>query len=429
MKSFDHVVIGNSAAGVGAIEAVRKAKGSRKEGICVISEENTPAYSKPFIGRIVDGRRTVEELWYRPPEFYEDGSLCFMGGRRAVALNLDERTVELQGGERLGFGKLLIATGGSPIIPNVPGLRETANTFVRLSDALAIKKRIDQDSASSAVVLGGGLTGIAATSALIEKGIKVTLVELAPRILSTILDEEASTIIQEALDLGGGRTITGHTISHVDDTSERPIVHIDNGEAIHTDLIVVAIGVKARTELVSDTEITVDRGIVVNSRMETGRRGIYAAGDCAQIYDSLRGRNMVLALWPTAYMGGRVAGQNMAGGNAELEWSTNMNSLNYFDTPILSAGVVSPGEGDGWSEIKERNGDAYRKIVTRDDVMKGFVLVGDIDRGGLYLQMMRGSTRMSKLKRSPLSEDFGLVDLPTRERRRIWKEAVTIAGP
>jgi NAD(P)H-nitrite reductase large subunit len=278
------------------------------------------------------------------------------------------------------------------------------------------------------VILGGGLIGAAATAALLERGVELTIIELAPRILSSVLDEDASSLIQSILDARGVRTITGHTISRVDGDRLGPRSTLDSGEVIDSDLLVVAIGVRPRTELAMDAGIEVDRGIIVNRKMETSAPGVYAAGDCAQVYDSLREKNMVLALWPTAYMGGRVAGRNMAGGNAQLEWSTSMNSMNYFGTSVLSAGIVNAPEGGGWDEIIERKEEGYRKIVTRGGVIKGFVLVDDVEKAGIYLQMMRGKTDIGRLSKSPLAEDFGLIHLPTMERRRILKEAVRIAG-
>jgi len=428
LRNFDRVIIGNSAAGIGAIEGLLSQGDSGKGSTCLVSEENHPAYSRPFIGHLVDGSRSIEELYYRPSEFYRRRGLVYMGGRLATHLDLEDGIVELDGGEMLGFRKLLIATGGSPIVPPIPGLGQNSYSFMKISDAEDLMKRLEGEGAKSAVILGGGLIGAAATAALLERGVETTIVELAPRILSSVLDEDASSLIQSELDARGVRTVTGHTISRVDGDRLGPISTLDSGEVIDSDLLVVAIGVQPRAELAMDAGIEVDRGIIVNRRMETSVPGVYAAGDCAQVYDSLREKSMVLALWPTAYMGGRVAGRNMAGGNAELEWSTSMNSMNYFGKSVLSAGIVNSPEGGGWDEIIENKEGSYRKIITRGGVLKGFVLVGDVEKAGLYLQMMRGKTDIDKLSKSPLDEDFGLIHLPTMERRRILKEAVRVAG-
>lgn len=425
---YDYLIIGNSAAAVGAIEALRKG-GDREIRICVISEEDTPPYSKPFIGHLLSGESGLDDLLYRPPSFHKDNSVDFFGGLRAVALDLRSRQVGLDGGELLGFRKLLIATGGSPIVPPIPGLSQSSHTFAVISDAMEIKEKLDKGGVSSAVVLGGGLIGMAATAALVERNVHVTIIELAPRILSSVLDEESSAIIQEILNEKQVRTIKGHTISRVEGNKRQPRVVVDNGEDIVCDLLIVAIGVRPRIELTRETEILVDRGIVVNQRMETNVSGIYAAGDCAQTYDFLRETNRVLALWPTAYIGGMVAGYNMAGHQIHSDWGTSMNSMHFFGKAILSAGIIDSGEGEGWQEITESAGDSYRKITTREGVIKGFVLVGEVEKAGLYLQMMRAKTRIKNLGESLLTEDFGLAHLPSKERKRILREAGKVAGP
>ncbi len=425
VKTYEHLIVGNSAAGIGAAEVLGQSRVQRRKGICVISEERGSAYARPFIGHLVEGTSSAESLNYRSPTFYRSHGIELHDGQRATGLDLENRLLTTDAGEEFAFHNLLVATGGSPIIPPIDGLGENAVTFSSLRDAQVIRDEIG-NGVRSAIVLGGGLIGTAATSALVERGVEVTLVELAPRVLSTVLDEDASSIVQKMIDASGVRTILGHTISSVVRNGALR-ADIDNGESIEADMLIAAIGVRPRVELVKDTEVAVDRGIIVNERMETSVPGVYAAGDCSQVYDSVRERKMVLALWPTAYMGGMVAGRNMGGDRAQLEWTTSMNSMNYFGIPVLSAGIVAPPQEDGWKTIAWRNGQDYRRLNLREGIPKGFILVGEVDRAGLLLQMMRAGTPLSKLKEDPLSPGFGLAHIPTRERRRMWREATRVA--
>jgi len=423
---FEHLIIGNSAAAVGAVEAIRR----HSDGtIAMVSEEDNPPYSRPFIGHLLTGQDTFEEILYREPDFYRKNDVEFLGGERATSLDVERRVVELSDGRRIGFEDLLIATGGSPIMPPISGLRECSYTFTKAGDVLAIKKRVDSGEVQTAVVLGGGLIGIAATAALWERGVQTTVVELAPRILSSILDEDASQIVQSMLDERGVRTITSHTVGSVEGDRDSPKPLLDTGEPLDADLFIVAIGVRPRIELVSQTPIKTDRGIMVDHRMATNIRSIYAAGDCAQIYDFVRGSNVVLALWPTAYIGGMIAGSNMASNPVQSDWGTSMNAMSYFSQPVLSAGLYNPPDGEGgWTQVSEKRDGTYRKVVLRDGRIKGFILIGDVDKAGVLLQLMKSAVRIKK-PRDLLAPDFGYAKLPSRERKRVWKEAGRIATP
>ncbi len=423
---FEYLVIGNSAAGVGAAEAIRRLiDGS----IGMISEEDNPPYSRPFIGHLLTGRDTFEDILYRQPNFYRKNEIEFFGGVTATRLDVQRRVVELSDGRKIGFEKLLIATGGNPIMPPIPGLRECGYTFTKASDVLAIKERVDSGEVQKAVVLGGGLIGIAATAALSERGVQTTIIELAPRILSSILDEDASQLVQSMVDERGVTTITSHTVGRVEGERESPKPILDTGEPLEADLFIVAIGVRPRIDLVSQTPIKTDRGIMVDQRMSTNVDSIYAAGDCAQIYDFVREANVVLAIWPTAYIGGMIAGNNMASNPVQSNWGTSMNAMSYFDRPVLSAGLYKPPDGqEGWIQVRAKDGGTYRKVVLRDGRIKGFILVGDVDKAGILLQLMRSSVRI-KNPEELLSPDFGYAKLPSRERKRVWKEAGKIATP
>lgn len=419
--------MGNSAAGVGAVEAL--ARMASNASICLVAEENNPPYSRPFIGHLVSGEMTLDELWYRPRSFYEENNVEFLGGRKAVAIRISGKEIELDDGSRIGFRSLLLATGGSPIVPAIPGLVEFSHTFATLADALDIKARLDRSEISSAVVLGGGLIGVAASSALIRRNVDVTIVELAPRILSSVLDERASAIVRKDLDERQVRVVTGHTIARVEGSRGRPRATLDNGEMIDSDLLILAIGVRPRVELAREAGMRVDRGVVVDDGMRTNVPGIFAAGDCAQVQDFVYQGSRVLGIWPVAYVGGMIAGCNMAGHEASSRWFTSMNSISIFGRSVLCAGIVNPVDGDGWSELKSEADGTYRKIVTKDGVIKGFVLVGAADKAGLYLQMMRNRTPVKRLNRVLLSDSFGLAYLSRRERQRLWREAGKVVGP
>ena len=265
--------------------------------------------------------------------------------RKVEQLDIGERTVRLESGRKIGWEKLLLATGGQPIVPQIEGTsRKGVFIFITLDDAKAIDQYLSH-RVQRAVVIGGGLIGVSVTEALVKRGIKVTIVEMKERILNTILDEEASALAEERLKQAGVEIITGHTVAAVSSyylSGEVTGVTLDDGIPIPCELVIVAIGVQPRTELVAGTGIKVNRGIVVDRHMATSSANVYACGDVAEAYDFIYGENRLTPIWPNAYLGGRVAGFNMAGVPTEYPGGTAMNSLKYFGLAIVSAGMVRP---------------------------------------------------------------------------------------
>jgi NAD(P)H-nitrite reductase large subunit len=421
-----YLIIGNSAGGIGAAEAIREV--DKAGSIIMISDEPYPSYSRPLISKYLTRERTLETMLYRPPEFYSRNNITPVLGKKVRSLGLGDRTAELENGEHISWEKLLIASGGVPIVPKMEGSgKRGIFTFTTLDDAKAIDEFIE--NASSAVVIGGGLIGISVTEALKKREVKVTVVEMKDRILNTILDEQASSIAEEALKKAGIKIITGHTVAEITGKELVRGVTLDNGEDIPCSMVIVAIGVSPRTELARGTEIKLNRGIVVDSQMATNYPGVYSCGDAAEAYDFVYCVNRLTPIWPNAYIGGRVAGYNMAGVKAEYPGGTGMNSLNYFGLDIAAAGIAVPPEGDGYELMNKQKDGIYQRIVLKDDLIVGIVLVGAIEKAGILFSLMRDRVKVSNFKKMLLSDNFGLVSLPKELwQRRLKKDATIIIG-
>ena len=420
-----YLIIGNSAGGIGAAEAIREMD---KEGsIIMISDEPYPSYSRPLISKYLTRERNLESMLFRPFEFYSQNNITSILGKKVRNLGLGDRTAELENGEHISWEKLLIASGGVPIVPKMEGAgKRGIFTFTTLDDAKAIDEFIE--NANSAVVIGGGLIGISVTEALKKRGVKVTVVEMKDRILNTILDEQASSIAEEALKRAGIKIITGHTVAEISGKELVKGVVLDNGEDIPCSMVVVAIGVSPRTELAKGTEIKVNRGIAVDSHMATNYPDVYSCGDAAEAYDFVYCANRLTPIWPNAYIGGRVAGYNMAGVKAEYPGGTGMNSLNYFGLDIAAAGIAVPPEGDGYELINKQKDTVYQRIVLKDDVIVGIVFVGAIEKAGILFSLMRDRVKVSNFKKMLLSDNFGLISLPRELWQRRLKKDTTIIG-
>jgi NAD(P)H-nitrite reductase large subunit len=421
-----YLIIGNSAGGIGAAEAIREV--DKESSIIMISDEPYPSYSRPLISKYLTRERTLETMLFRPVEFYSQNNITSILGKRVKSLGLGDRTAELENCEHISWEKLLIASGGVPIVPKMEGAGKRGTfTFTTLDDAKAIDEFIE--NAQTAVVIGGGLIGISVTEALKKRGVKVTVVEMKDRILNTILDEQASLIAEETLKRAGVKIITGRTVAEITGKELVRGVVLDNGEDIPCSLVVVAIGVSPRTELAKGTEIKLNRGIAVDSHMATNYPDVYSCGDAAEAYDFVYCANRLTPIWPNAYIGGRVAGYNMAGVKAEYPGGTAMNSLNYFGLDIAAAGIAAPPEGDGYELINKQNGTVYQRVVLKDDLIVGMVFVGAIEKAGILFSLMRDRVKVSNFKKTLLSDNFGLVSLPKELwQRRLEKDTAIIGG-
>jgi len=411
----EYLIIGNSAGGIGAAENIREV--DKTNSITIVSDEPYPAYSRPLISKYLAGERTVDEILFRPVDFYGRNDIGLLSGIKVQNLNLNRQIAQLDNGEQIIWGKLLLATGGIPIVPKMKGGdKNGVFTFLTIKDAMAVDEFINDGF--QAVVIGGGLIGISVTEALVKRGVGVTVVEMKDRILNTILDETASSIAEETLRQAGVRIITNQTVADVVGETHTEGVILDNGEKIPCNLVVMAIGVLPRAELALGTEIKVNRGILVDRLMSTNYPNVYACGDVAEAYDFVYDTNRVTPIWPNAYIGGRVAGYNMAGVRAEYRGGTAMNSLNYFGLDITTAGVVATPPDSNWEEVGQRNDGVYKKIILSGDLVMGMVFVGDIEKSGMVFSLMKDRVNVANFKQALLADDFGLAYLP----RELWQE-------
>jgi NAD(P)H-nitrite reductase large subunit len=422
-EKIKYLIIGNSAGGIGAAEAIRGV--DRVGTMAIVSDEPYPAYSRPLISEHLSEGRSLENMLYRPADFYEKNKIKTVFGDRVKRINFNEHNIELESGRTISCQKLLLATGGAPIVPKMEGKDlKGVFTFTTLDDAKAIDKFLKRRQGRiKAVVIGGGLIGVSATEALLKRGVEVSIVEMKDWVLNTILDEEAANFEAKALIKAGVDIITGYTIAKIDGSRLGEVngVSLDDGRSIACDMVVVAIGVTPRLDLVSNNGVKTNRGIIVDRRMATSIAGVYACGDVSEAYDFVYGENRVTPVWPNAYAGGRVAGLNMAGKKAEYEGGTAMNALKYFGVNILSAGMVTAPD-DSYDILVKRGDSIYKKVIIKDGKILGLVFAGDIEKAGIIYNLMKDKINVEAFKETLVADDFGLASLP----EEIWRARLEI---
>ena len=417
---MNYTIIGNSAAAVGAVEAIRSH--DRKGEIIVVSREPYRVYSRPLITYLLAGQIGQNRMFYREKDFYKRNKIQTFLEREVKAIQLEQRRLLLEDGETFDFEKLLIATGGLPIAPHVDGSHlKGVFTFITWDDANEVRQYIKEHPVESVVIIGGGLIGLKAAEAFIALGLKVTVVELMDRILSATFDRRASEMIERQLKSRGIHLITENTVEKILGTHNQVDgVVLKDQRRIDCQMVVFGIGVLPNIGLVKDTPIHFNKGIQVDSHMETNVPGVYAAGDVVEIPDILLETSRPIAIWPNAYRQGWIAGCNMAGISKEYEGSFAMNAIEVCGIPTISVGMTQASE-NGFEVLQQldRKKEAYRKIILRDGVIVGAIFVGEIDRAGIYTGLIREKIDVSGFKDILLREDFGLISLPKEYRKHL----------
>ena len=400
-----YVIVGNGTAAVGCIEGIRALDAEGE--ITVVSGEDRPVYGRPLISYYLMGKTDLAKMNYRPADFYEKNGCRVLYGRRAVALDPNKKTVTLDGGDALPYDALLIATGSRPFVPPFEGLDtvEKKYSFMTLDDALALEGALD--GKARVLIVGAGLIGLKCAEGIKDRVGQITVCDLADRVLSSILDADCAAVVQKHLEESGIDFLLGDTAVKFD----RNVATMKSGKTVDFDVLVLAVGVRANTDLIKDAGGSVNRGIVVDQRCATDLPSVFAAGDCAEGYDSSTGGNRVLAILPNAYMQGFTAGVNMAGGEAVFDKAIPMNSIGFFGLHVMTAGAY-----DG--EMTEEKSDAgIKRFFTKDGLLRGYILIGETERAGIYTSLVREKTPLSTLD-FDLTKKFASNLIFSRENRR-----------
>ena len=192
---------------------------------------------------------------------------------------------------------------------------------------------------------------------------------------------------------------------------------MQSSRQVEFDILVTAVGVRPNISLIADIGGEVNRGVVVNTKMQTSIPDVFAAGDCSEGYDLSIGKNRVLALLPNAYIGGFTAGVNMADGNNYFDNAIPMNSIGFMGLHIMTAGSYAT-EKDGGTVYSKMFSDSAKKFFVKEGKLKGYILIGDILGGGIYTSLIREKTPLDTLDFDSLTENASLFAFPSETRRK-----------
>lgn len=364
-----YVIIGGSAAGFFAAKQIRK---NDAEGeITVISAEGMAPYYRIKLTEAMGTGEKTADLLLQKPEYYSDNKVKLLLDKVVDFVDYAQKEVVFADGERLAYDKLLLATGANPFIPPYEGGKLAGVTSIRTAEDLD-KLRDYFPNIKRVLVVGGGLLGLEAAYALRKQNFDVHVCEFADQLLIRQLDQETSELVRKSLEEKEGLHIhVGASLKEVHGDGRVTSVTLTNGQQMDCDAVVFSVGVRSNTTLAGDT-LKKDRGIQVNDRMETSEPNVWAAGDVAEY----EGRTM--GLWSAAMEMGKIAGENMSGGEAQYT-----SPLLFTNLQIGSVKMFSAGSHDGEMVCHEGKDGALAKFFFDDeDKLIGAILYQDTKLSG-----------------------------------------------
>jgi len=399
-----YVIIGNSTAAVGAVEAIRR--NDRNGRIVIIGNEKYHVYSRPLISYLLLGKTDEERMKYRGDDFYSTHQCELKLGRTAQKIDVEQKCVILDNGETESYDRLFLATGSSPVVPPIPGLDKVEKkfTFTTLDDARALEGALFEGA--RVLILGAGLIGLKCAEGISKKKVEIICVDLSPKVLSSILDDQSSEMVRKHLEDHHIRFYLGRQVTGF----EGYTAVLNDGTQIPFDVLVLAVGVRPNISLLRDAGGRTNRGILIDDHCRTSIPDIYAAGDCCESLDVSSGETKIMALLPNAYMQGECAGMNMSGVDYVFDKAIPMNAIGLFGKHIITAGTY---KGDTYFES---DGEHFKKLFYSDNKLNGFILIGNIEKAGIYTALIREKTPLDTIDFELICQTPGLMAF-SRETR------------
>lgn len=402
---MNYVIIGTGPAGVTAAEEIRRHDSAAE--ITLIAHEPEPPYSRMAIPYLI--KKQIDESGThirKSTSHFEDNKLNLL---QATVDHIDPsaKTISFENGESLGYDKLLIASGGTPMTPPISGI-DLPGVYPcwTLENARHIIKRAVPGS--RVVLIGAGFISTTIVEALVNCGCALSIVEMEDRIIPRMMDNKGGEIIRQWCEKKGVAVVTSARVTSIEQSGEQLNVSFLDHDPIDADLVISATGVKPNIGFLAGSSIETDQGILVDEFLNSSDPNIYAAGDVAQAPDLLCDEKTVMAIQPVAAEHGRLAGINMTKGNT-LEWlgSIHMNVLDMLGLVSCSFGLWKGVEGGDSAEMHNPSQNKYILLQFDGDRLIGASSVGYTDHIGVFQGMIQGKVQLGEWKQK-------LMDDPTQ---------------
>lgn len=387
-----YAIIGGGAAGLNAAKAIRER--DKTGSIYMLSNEAYPAYNRPMLTKSLVAGLDAEQIAVQEASWYEENNVCLLLGKNVVSIDTEKKEIHTDDGAKFKYTKLIYALGSECFIPPIQGADQPEVIAIRrLSDTQKVTELLPQTK--EAVVIGGGVLGLEAAWELKKARCKVTVLELAPRLMGRQLDEGAGEMIKAVSEAQGITIHTGVQIEAIEGDGHVTGVRLGDGRVFPAQLVIVSCGVRANVAVAKAAGIETDRAVVVNSRMETSAADVYACGDCAQ-YQGIN-----YAIWPQAVEEGKTAGANAAGEILEYTGVPAALTFHGMNTALFAIGDNGshPDLVYRTVEFKDMARKQYEKYYFRNNRLCGAILIGDVSRMGEMTEAVE--------KRASFGELFG----------------------
>lgn len=397
-----YLIIGNGAAGNAAAEAIRTYD---QEGtIHMFSKESHPFYYVPALPDYLAGEKQLPQFTLHNLEWYRKNHINLHLETEITRIDPDRKVAESRQGQQYPYDKLLLATGGYSFVPPIKGAEgEGVYALRTFHDAETIRRKATDSR--QVVLIGGGLLGLEAGNGLRRAGLTVTVVEFFPRLLPRQMDVPGAAILQKQLEEMGFRFYLGAKTQEIDRQGNNLTVVLESGERLPADMVLISAGVRPELTLAKSLGLEIDKGVKVDDAMMTSRQDIYAAGDLVEH----RGR--FYGIWPACMEQGAVAGAAMAGQDVKYEGTVPANTLKVVGIDLMAAGDID-AEGQLQSLVsKDVEKKTYRKLVLKDNILTGAILLGDLTGSNEIQQAIKMQKDLSSLKQDLERMGFDLSRL------------------
>ncbi len=362
------VIIGGGVAAISAVKAIRETDSNIN--ILIFQNEKYYPYYRIKLTKGLFDNLEEEKIMLQKKDWYEHNNVKLYLSSEVIGIDIIKSEIFLQDGNRFCYTKLLLANGSKNFMPPIDGIdKEDVYTIRKLDNIRDIQNNVNDKT--TILNVGGGIQGIETAWSLNKYGKNSIIAEFQERLMPRQLDKRASEILKTAIE--GFKTkvlLNTHIVKVLGDNKVKGVETV-NGQIIESDMVIFSVGIRANKKLLEGTKVKTNNGILVNEKMETNIKDVYAAGDVAE----LNGR--IVGLWNIAIEQGKTAGYNIAGKNVVYEEVVPITILNAFNIALFSMGEVDEDQCDKTITEEDPNGLRYKRLFIRDNKIIGAIVIGD----------------------------------------------------
>ncbi|PRX25097.1 nitrite reductase (NADH) large subunit [Orenia metallireducens] len=380
------VIVGSGIAAISAIKAIREY--DKECRIELFGEESSYPYNRIKLSKGLMDDINVDKILLEKREWYDENDVEIYLDTRVTAIDPENNEVILDNGERVSYSKLVLANGARNSAPPISGIdKEGVFTLRKVVDSRAIKEYAEDSN--QVLIIGGGVLGLEMAWTLSQAGKEVMVAEICPYLMPEQLDEKACQILEEKVKEHNIEILAGTSIEKIVGEDKVEAFITGKGEKRECDMAIYSTGIRPNLDILEGTDIETDFGVVVNNRMQTNYPDIYAVGDVSEL------DNKGFGLWPIAIEQGKIAGYNIIGQEDVYQHIIPTVMLNAFGLSLFAIG--DNDEQDGIDIISEEQEDKYIKVLIKDRVIIGAIVIGDMSKSVTLRKAIKQSLELGYL--------------------------------